>query len=356
MLDASSRAMTREDAPLNRKVATMRQREVMLLMILAVAVLFAGQSYADSPERWKIGHLRQSGSAIDKDVHHLIENISTKTDSRVVFDVYPGNRLGDYSAVQERVSFGEVQIYVGPLATSIDKRLLIATTPYLVNSWAEAETVYHQGSPLLQKIAALLNEQNIKLVGGWPVYFGGIGLRKMPPEPGNPDVPKKMIIRVPPIRSFELTARELGYTAYPITWTYATMGLKTGMVDGIIGGGAEGYAGFRDSISYYIPVRDHFEYWFVYMNLDSWNRLSGTEQGIFLDEVKKMEEARYRVAEDQERKSMELLEKQGVKIIDLNSNEILKMREKIQAEVWPQLAREIGPEFDEAISIVVKSP
>jgi TRAP-type C4-dicarboxylate transport system substrate-binding protein len=334
----------------------MKKRGVALFLSFLLGMLCTGQLYADTSERWKIGHLRQSGSAIDKDIHQLIEKISSQTDNRIVFDVYPGNRLGDYSAVQERVSFGEVQLYVGPLATSIDKRLLIATTPYLVNNWGDAQDVYHQGSYLLKKVADLLAEQNIKLLGGWPVYFGGIGLRKMPIEPGNPDVSKKMIIRVPPIRSFELTARELGYTAYPITWTYAKMGLRTGMVDGIIGGGAEGYSGFKGSIKYYLPVNDHFEYWFVYMNLDSWNDLSDKEHELFLGAVKKMEEKRYLIAEKQEKESIQLLKKQGVKIIDLNSAELLKMREKIQAIVWPQLAREIGPEFDEAISEIAKKP
>lgn len=334
----------------------MKKRDVILFLSLLTVVLCTGQVYADSSERWKIGHIRQSGSAIDKDIHQLIEGISTKTDNKIVFDVYPGNRLGDYSAVQERVSFGEVQIYVGPLATSIDKRLLIATTPYLVNNWVDAEQVYHQGSYLLKRVAGLLKEQNIKLLGGWPVYFGGIGLRKMPPEPGNPDVSKKMIIRVPPIRSFELTARELGYTAYPITWTYAKMGLKTGMVDGIIGGGAEGYSSFKDRIKYYIPVRDHFEYWFVYMNLDSWNVLSNKERELFLDAVGKMEENRYKIAEQQERESFQLLKKRGIKIIDLSDEELLKMRKKVQTNVWPQLAREIGPDFDRDISEIVKTP
>jgi TRAP-type C4-dicarboxylate transport system substrate-binding protein len=134
------------------------------------------------------------------------------------------------------------------------------------------------------------------------------------------------------------------------------MGLKTGMVDGIIGGGAEGYSGFKDSIKYYIPVRDHFEYWFVYMNLDSWKKLSNEEQELFLEAVGRMEQDRYLVAEKLEQESIELLEKQGVKVIDLSSEELLKIQKKIQAKVWPQLAREIGPAFDEVISELVKKP
>jgi TRAP-type C4-dicarboxylate transport system substrate-binding protein len=319
---------------------------IKLFLSIVLVVALTAQVYAASQERWKIGHLRQSGSAIDKDLHKLIDDISQETENRRAFDVYSGNRLGDYSIVQERVSFGEVQLYVGPLATSIDKRLLVATTPYLVNSWNEAREVYHQGSPLLQKIGKYLAEQNIKLLGGWPVYFGGIGLREQPIAPENPDIKKEMIIRVPPIRTFELTAKELGYTPYPITWTYATMGLKTGMVDGILGGGAEGYSNFSDRIKYYIPVRDHFEYWFIYMNSDSWKTLTANEQNVFLKAVAQMEETRYHIAENQEKESIEDLRQRGVNIIDLSEHQLQTMQEKIRKNVWPLIRKEVGPEFD----------
>ena len=319
---------------------------IKLFLSLALVVALTAQVCAASQERWKIGHLRQSGSAIDKDIHKLIDDIGRETENKIVFDVYSGNRLGDYSIVQERVSFGEVQLYVGPLGVSIDKRLLIATTPYLVNNWNEARKVYHQQSPLLKKVGEYLSEQNIKLLGGWPVYFGGIGLREPPQDPGNPDIKKEMIIRVPPIRTFELTAKELGYTPYPITWTYATMGLKTGMVDGILGGGAEGYSNFSDRIKYYIPVRDHFEYWFVYMNNASWEKLTAKEQKVFLKAVANMEETRYQIAEDQEKESIENLRQRGVNIIDLSENELKTMQEKIRKNVWPIIRNQIGPEFD----------
>ena len=332
----------------------MKKGYMTLLLSLAFVVFCTGQLYADASERWKVGHIRKSGSAIDKDLHKFIEQISTETEHKFAFDVYSGNRLGDYSVVQERVSFGEVQLYVGPLATSIDKRLLIATTPYLVNNWSEAREVYSQGSDLFTITAEFLKEQNIKLLGGWPVYFGGIGLRERPPAPGNPDVSKKLIIRVPPIRSFELTAKELGYTAYPITWTYAKMGLKTGMVDGIIGGGAEGYSNLKEAIKYYIPVRDHFEYWFMYMNLDTWNGLEKEEQGLFIEAAKEMEKKRYLVAEGQEQESMQFLKKQGVQLIELNDKELASMREKIHKKVWPQLEKEIGPEFSRVVSGILK--
>lgn len=317
-----------------------------LTLFVSILIGSAPTPAATSHQVWKIGHVRSSGSAVDKAIHSLVETISTQTDGAITFNVYPGNRLGDYSVVQERVSFGEVEMYVGPVATAIDKRLMLAFTPFLVENWKEAQKIYSHGSPMLGEVEEYLEKQNIKLLGGWPVYFGGIALTKKPKAAGDPSIDKEMIIRVPPIRSFEMTARSLGYTPYPITWMYARMGLKTGMVSGIIGGGAEGYAGLGEHVKYYIPVKDHFEYWFVYMNLDLWKALSPKTQQIIQSGVIDMEKDRYAVGESDEKRSLEQLENQGIEIIDLTDDERSKMRESVRSAVWPQLKKEIGPAFD----------
>jgi TRAP-type C4-dicarboxylate transport system substrate-binding protein len=333
----------------------MRKGPVVLILSLLIIILTSSTIFAETSLRLKIGHLRPQGSAIDQDLQMFMTQIKKKTDNKFKFDVYRNGRLGDYSVVQERVSFGEVELFVGPFGTAIDKRLMLPTTPYLVNNWDEARKVYSQGSELFITMAGFLEEQNIKLLGGWPVYFGGIGLTEQPKHPENPDVEKNLIIRTPPIRSFELTAKQLGYIPYPITWTYAKMGLKTGMVAGIIGGGAEGYIGLKNLIKYYVPVRDHFEYWFLYMNMDAWKGLSEAEQQLFVATAKEMEEGRYMKAEVQEKESLLQLQKQGTIIVALSEKDLKAMREKVQRNVWPVLEKEIGPAFNRIISTVTEA-
>ncbi len=321
-------------------------KKVVAILIGLLMIGFSSGLCNAKSQHWKIGHVRPAGSAVDKDIQAFVEQIKTETEGTIQIDIYPGNKLGDYSVVQERVSFGEVEMSVGPFGTAIDKRVALAFTPFLVSTWDEAKAVYSQGSALFEQMAEFLEAQNIKLIGGWPVYFGGIALTKKPSKPGNPDVDKEMIIRVPPIRCFERTARVLGYTPYPITWVYAKMGLKTGMVEGIIGGGAEGYLGLKGIIKYYLPIKDHFEYWFVYMNLDLWNSLSDQNKAMFSDLLRKMETRRYSVAEAEERNSIETLSKNGVEILPISESQILSIKEKVKKTVWPEMRKEIGVAFD----------
>ncbi len=327
----------------------MNKTVVTTLSCLLMIVFFTSGGYAE-PQHWKIGHVRPSGSAVDKDIQVLAAQIKAETDGTILIDIYPANRLGDYSVVQERVSFGEVEMFVGPFGTAIDKRVELAFTPFLVSTWDEAKKVYSHDSVLFQKMGAFLEAQNIKIIAGWPVYFGGIALTAKPVDPGNPDIPKEMIIRVPPIRSFELTAKELGYTPYPITWTYAKMGLKTGMVEGIMGGGAEGYLGLKGVIQYYLPVKDHFEYWFVYMNLNLWNGLSEKNRTIIADACQAMEKRRYAVAEADEIANIEKLKNSGIEVVEFNENERSAMRTKVQKNVWPLMKQQIGEIFEEVVA------
>ncbi len=321
------------------------KRHLITTICLAIVISVSTVNcYADGIT-WKIGHVRPEGSSVDIDVRELTEEISSKTSGQIKFDIYPASKLGDYSVVQERCSFGEVEMYIGPFGTSIDKRLALPAVPYLVTDWKDAQKVFSSDSLLMKKMATYLEPQNIKLLGGWPVYFGGIMLTDKPEAPKDPSVKKNMIIRVPPINSFKLTAKVLGYTPYPITWVYARSGLESGMVEGLIGGGAEGYLGLSKYGKYYLAINDHFEHWLVYMNLDLWNSLSEQDQKIISSAVKTMERERFQVAEKEEKQSLTKLEQAGIEVIRFGDQDMNKIRKAVIDRVWPQLEQETGEDF-----------
>lgn len=320
-------------------------RHLAAIIGLAITLSILSVNCYAKDKAWKIGHVRPVGSSIDKDIRKLTEDISKKTTGKIQFEIYPASKLGDYSVVQERCSFGEVEMYVGPFGTSIDKRLTLPAIPYLVKDWADAKRVFSGNSFLMRKMSSFLEQQNIKLLGGWPVYFGGIMLTKKPESPKDPSVKKDMIIRVPPINSFKLTAKELGYTPYPITWVYARSGLESGMVDGVLGGGAEGYLGLSKYGKYYLALNDHFEHWLVYMNLELWNSLPRKDQETISSAVNRMELERFKVAEAEEKQSIAKLQQAGVEIVHYNEQDIKKIRQNIIEKVWPRLEQETGESF-----------
>ncbi|MFO7695066.1 MAG: amidohydrolase family protein, partial [Vicinamibacterales bacterium] len=113
-------------------------------------------------------------------------------------------------------------------------------------TWEEARRVYGPGGAVYEVMAELYAAQEITMLAAYPVYFGGISLNVPAVNPGSTE-PNGIKVRVPAIKSFQLTGEALGYIPSPIPFSEAFTAVQTGVVDGVIGSGAEGYyASFRD--------------------------------------------------------------------------------------------------------------
>lgn len=327
---------------------------VILMLVVSVAAL--GLAEAAAPQyKWKLAHIRPAGAAIDKDMQWFVEKVGKDSGGRIAIEIYPASQLGDYTVVQERVSLGAVEMQIGPLGTTVDKRLNLPSAPYLAKDWKDARTLFARDSLLWKKTAELLEKQDLHPIGGWAVYFGGIVLTKEPPSPGDPNVAKNIKIRVPPIKSFELTADALGYLATPIPWADTFTAMQSGIVNGAIGGGAEGYfSNFRDLAKYYLAVNDHFEYWFLYVNSGLWKKLSDADKKIVQAAADEMEKRRWEVAERDEQSNEKRLGDHGIKVFKFKEEELAKMAEKARKVAWPIIKKDIGADFFDQVTAGIK--
>lgn len=312
--------------------------------LVLLLVLGSGAFAADKP--WKLAHIRPEGTAIDIDLKEFAKQVKEKTSGRVNIEIYAASQLGDYTTVQERVSVGDVEMQCASLSPAVNKEIGLNSFPYIVINWKEARKAFGPDGVIVQKMNEYLAKQDLHVIGSWPVYFGGIVLTKEPSAPGDPNVAKNIKIRVPPIRSFELCATALGYQATPVPWADTFTAMQTGIVNGAIGGGAEGYyANFRDLAKYYIAVNDHFECWFMIINNDVWNKASDGDKKTITEVARVMQEERWKVAEQDEQINMKKLADAGVKVITLTDAELEAMRKKNAEQVWPAMYSEI-PEAD----------
>lgn len=102
-----------------------------------------------------------------------------------------------------------------PAGTAADRRMQIASFPYLAGNWDEAQAIYGPGGAVRETMVDLFQEQNITVLAAYPVYFGGISLNVDNPKAGSTD-PNGIKVRVPGIKSFQLTGEALGYIPSPI--------------------------------------------------------------------------------------------------------------------------------------------
>jgi len=298
----------------------------------------------------KLSHVRPQETAIDVDAKQFASDIKSATDGKVKVKIYAASALGDYTVVQERVGLGAVDMAVQPPASSVDKRFQIVYMPYLVKTWDDAQKVFAKGSPMRQTVSDLYDKQNISVLGAWPVYFGGISLNKEIDDVANPLSNKGAKLRVPPIKTFQMTADNIGFIGSPLPFSEAFTAVQTGVVDGVMGSGAEGYyASFRDVTKSYLPINTHFEMWYLIINKDVFNDLKDEQQTKLMSAAEKFELTRWDNARGDQAKNEQLLASVGAKIVPVTDDQIEAHANIVRAKVWPEIINDIGADWAQGV-------
>jgi TRAP-type C4-dicarboxylate transport system substrate-binding protein len=298
----------------------------------------------------KISHVRPQGATIDVEVKELAAAVDKATGGKVTMKVFAASALGNYTTVQERISVGAVDMACQPAATGADRKMQISSFPYLAETWDQARKIYGPGGVVREEMTKLYAKQDITMLAAYPVYFGGISLNREAVSPGDPNAKKGIKVRVPGIKSFQLTGQALGYIPSPIPFSEAFTAVQTGVVDGVIGSGAEGYyASFRDVTKSYIAANTHFEVWYLIINSGKLAELGDAEKDALMKAAADFEEKRWKTAEADQGKNEQKLADLGAKVVQLSADELAASAKKVRAEVWPEILKDVGEDWGNAI-------
>lgn len=325
------------------------RKSLLALVSVLLATTFAMSGTVEA-RTWKVSHVRPQGTAIDVDLNWFATALKDASNSKMKVKVYPASALGDYTVVQERVGLGAVDMACQPPASAADKRFQIAYFPFMVKNWEQARKNYSKGAPLRNSIEDLYAQQGIQVLAAWPVYFGGIALNKEPQEPGNPNVSKGVKLRVPPMKTFQLLADNLGYMGAPLPFSEAFTAVQTGVVDGVIGSGAEGYyASFRDVTKFYVPTNSHFETWYLLINKELYDDLDADQKTQLNKVAQQFEDRRWKSAEADQAANEKRLADYGAKIIRLSDEQIAVAADMAHTKIWPEILDDVGREWGEKV-------
>ncbi len=320
------------------------------LGITLATVLVMATSTVCAQTTFKLGHVRPLGTPTDVDMQAFAAEVAKGTSGRLTIKLFPASQLGNYTVVQERVGLGDVEMQLAPVGTNVTKALGIVTAPYIVETFEQIPVVFDHKGKMMTAVDKLFEKEGIKVLGLYPKYFGGVALSKMPNDPkgtGN----KGMKVRVPGIKSFEKTAEALGYQATPIAFSEAFTSWQTGIVDGAIGSGAEGYWGsFKDLTKVYLPTNSHLEMWFLYVSIDAFKKLSPADQKVLVEAGLAMEKARYAAAAKETTEYEGLLQKNGTQVVKFTPAELKSMADTVKAKVWPQIKGDYGVELFDSVT------
>ncbi|PVZ72414.1 TRAP transporter substrate-binding protein DctP [Pelagibaculum spongiae] len=320
-----------------------------LLLSTVIAGVLAISSVAEA-KRLKISHIRPQGTTIDLELKDFAGEVKKASDGDLKMRIFAASALGDYTTVQERVSVGAVDMAVQPAATAASRRMQITAFPYVAENWKQAKSIYGPGGAIYDAMKGLYAKQDITMLAAYPVYFGGVALNREAIAPGDPTVEKGIKVRVPGIKSFQLEGSSLGYISAPIPFSEAFTAVQTGVVDGVIGSGAEGYyASFRDVTKTYIPLNTHFEVWYMIVNTETLNDLDKKDRAVLVKAATNFETKRWTTAEADQAANEKRLADNGATIIKLTDEQLAATAKKVRAEVWPVILKDVGEEWGKKI-------
>ncbi len=314
--------------------------------LIFMAALSWGISVASAAE-WRLSTSYQPDSEAHAGSLDFAERVKAKSNGRIDIKIYPTNQLGDWTEVYEQVMSGAVEMTMGAVPSTFDKRLAIDSFPYAVTDYAEAAKAYAPGGYMYEIVDDIVAGQGVKILSTWALGMGGGAFTKAVPEPQNPDASQKMKIRVwPGGVTHRALMERFGFSVTMVPWDEVYTALQTGVMDGVIGGNPElTVTHFKDITKMYIQYNDHFENHYIMMNKALWNSLSAEDRGAVQDAAVEVMNARFPVAEESDNAYMQQLRDAGIEVVTLNSEQAAKFAAVARRDVWPTIKEEIGDEL-----------
>lgn len=297
--------------------------------------------------------LRIAGShAPDHSATELLKEIEAELEGAGVglnVQLFPANQLGSGEQVFGDVQKGAIDIAHTFVYSINDPKLEINTVPYLVENYDQMRKVFSPGSNFHREFSALLDGQDVRLLGIVGEGFIGVGAAREPDNAtGVGD--KGLTIRVWSANVAKQTASDIGFNTTTIDWGDVFPALQQGVVDGVIGGTPEAnYTSFKDAIEYYIPYNPFVENTAYYMSKKSWDALDGAQKQAVEAAFSRAALASFDQSEAKDAEFTAKLSEAGVTVIELSDEERAAIAAHVRATTWPKLEEAFGKELMDAL-------
>jgi TRAP-type C4-dicarboxylate transport system substrate-binding protein len=329
-------------------------KKLLFVFLIASLIISVNSAAFAAPKyRFKMGHPNPANTPYDGTAKKFAKLAGEKTDGRVQVTVFPNNQLGDWTETFELIMRGDVEMGFQCANASYDPKLNFAYyMPYVVRNMEEAKKAYGDGGWALSICKELWEEHGIKALAAYPAGVAGLSLRDMPPAPGDPNVEKKMKIRVMPLKACELTYKRLGYIPTPIPYAETYSAIQTGIADGQMGGGSFQAWSFRDVNKVWVRYNDYFENHFIVINMKIWDSLPEDIQKGLQEAANEASAIRWAQVETEDAHYIKVLqEENGWTIVNLSDEELDACANAIRKDVWPELEEMLGEDlFNKAMN------
>lgn len=278
--------------------------------------------------------------------YELAEKIKEATEGRVTIEVYPDSALGDYSSVFSEVMIGSIGMAHTTMMETYDSRMSASMLPYLGSTYEELRKAYSPDNYLYQQVYEAGQGIGLHVFGFFCEGYNGMGTTKELVSPADPEVDKGIILRVPMMDVYNLSAQDLGFrtSSMPFSDTYTAM--QTGVVDGFAGGAPQtNYNSFRDVDKYFYDYHQCQEATCIYMNEELFKSLLPQDQETITKIIQQICDESVDKAKTSDNEYKKKLSDEGINVIEFTDEELGVMAEHVRSTTWPKLAETLGQDF-----------
>ena len=259
-----------------------------------------------------------------KFMYEIADGVKAKTGGRVEIEVFPANKLGDYTIIYEDLMRGAVDMALISVPSQFDPRLELV---YL-NAFANYDVLkkeFQPGSWLSKKMNEYNTRLGVKFLGFNIEGLTGIASKKAVRKPLDPNVNKGVLTRVPFMNVYK-SARSMQDGTCD-----AVSSISTGAALADLGG----------IMKYWYQLNYSQETESYLMSAKSWDKLSEEDLKVIYAEVAKASAKSIEQAQRNDKRNLEQMKKNGVQVFTYSETELLPLRRAVM-ENWKQLEPAMG--------------
>lgn len=293
----------------------------------------------------RIGHGYPADHPVNLAVKKMVEEVETKTQGRVKFEIHPNAELGNESAMSEMIQNGTLQMGVMSTSTisGFEPTVQLFDLPYLFPSTAVAYKVLDGkvGDMVSANMLSHAHMQNLAYYeNDYRDFFNNV----RPIQ--TPDDLKGIKMRVPAMPMLTNWLKKIGCLPTTIPGNEVYSSLQQGIVDGLENGPIMTYlGGYYECVKYY-SVTDHvYGAAMVLINEDYWKSLPQDIQKILSDAAYSS-----RVYEREQNASIrqsciDKMEKTGIKVNYLTDEQVAVFQKSAKDAVYSDIKNVVGTDL-----------
>lgn len=288
----------------------------------------SGSGSSAESQTLRLGHIFPVDSVKDQAAKRFADRIEEETNGAIKINVFPASQLGGDEVLAQDISRGTLDMSFlsqGSLS-GLDPLLDFHYLPYIVTNYEEADALYYGDGIIPTTMTETLLKHNMVSLGIWENEFRGVSNSEK--DITTVEDLKGLKLRVPGSQAIKGFFDEAGVQTVVMPFNELYLGLQQGTVDGQDNGLLLTYdSKFHEVNSHFTMLNHVYATGSIVINEDKLNGMTEEQQEIFKTVGKEIEQWQVEKNRAETEKYIDLMEKEGVKVIELTPEQMEKFQQ-----------------------------